>query len=268
MSSLNKVPNLEERKNVGNIKGERNAGSIEHVQNIRAGLPVAKTKYGATIDDSDYIDLAVDFLRDVRHFGASDYYTVVTSDGKGNVTLPCNVHTIEAVMTSRIGLQKYDNRLFYTMENKLGGTDEFINQSNIMNELLYWPDQTSEKRSGQGYVDYRFISKRTINIKSPGISVVVAYNGLTVDEEGFPLITRKQANGIAAAVLHQQTLLKAFKGDQNAANMLAFTTQESGRLKQAASIPEEITENELDELLNAKTSFNRKTFRRPSKHAR
>jgi hypothetical protein len=32
----------------------------------------------------------------------------------------------------------------------------------------------------------------------------------------------------------------------------------AARLTQAASIPEDLTDNELDEVLNAKTSFNKK----------
>lgn len=268
MSIYDNFNNLEDRKNVGTIQGELNVGSIEHTQNIRAGLPVAKTKYGITINEYDYLDLAIDFLRDVRHFGATDYYAVVKSDESGNISLPCNLKSIEGLMTYRIGLQKYDNRILYTIENKLGGMDNFLAQLNIVDELLYWPDQTSSKRNGDGYVSYRFVDGRTINVKAPNITLILAYNGLTVDAEGFPFITRKQANGIAGAVLHQQTLLKAIKGDKNAVNMISYTTQESGRLKQAASIPEEITDNELDEVLNAKTSFNRKTFRRPSKFSR
>ena len=264
------------RDNTGNITGQRNASTIEHTQNIRAGIPIAKTRYGLTIDDYDYIDLAVDFLRDVRHFGATDYYAVLRSDEQGDVTLPCNLHTIDAVTTDRMGVNKFGDRILYTNDNDMAihtdnviePTDMTVDFMNFYNELYYWPDQTSSTRAGEGYITYRFKDARTINVKAPTTIIVVAYSGLTTDSEGYPLITRKQANGIAASILLQQTTKKALRGDQAAANMLAFAKEESGRLKQAASIPEDINDNEIDEILNAKTAFNRKNFGRPSKHGR
>ena len=271
MSLYGYQPDLSERENVGNIQGQRNAGTLEHTQNIRAGLPVATTKYGVSINDYDYLDLAVDFLRDVRHFGSSDYYAVVKSDNKGDVILPCNLHEIDALVSLRLGLDKYSDRLLYKTENEsnpFSMSDEYLAQVGIVDELLYWPNQTSEKRNGDGFITYRFKNKRVINVKAPNIQMVIAYSGLTVDEEGFPYITRKQANGIAAVVWHRDVLLKANRGDKNAINMLQYTMAESGRLKQASAIPEDITDNEIDEILNAKTSFNRKNYRRPSKHTR
>jgi hypothetical protein len=40
--------------------------------------------------------------------------------------------------------------------------------------------------------------------------------------------------------------------------MVEYYTGVAARLTQAASIPEDLTDNELDEVLNAKTSFNKR----------
>jgi hypothetical protein len=48
--------------------------------------------------------------------------------------------------------------------------------------------------------------------------------------------------------------------------MVEYYTGVAARLT-AASIPEDLTDNELDEL-NAKTSFNKKSYNRPTKYSR
>jgi hypothetical protein len=50
----------------------------------------------------------------------------------------------------------------------------------------------------------------------------------------------------------------ANRGDKGLSAMVEYYTGVAARLTQAASIPEDLTDNELDEVLNAKTSFNKK----------
>jgi hypothetical protein len=45
--------------------------------------------------------------------------------------------------------------------------------------------------------------------------------------------------------------------DKGLSAMVEYYTGVAARLTQAASIPEDLTDNELDEVLNAKTSFNK-----------
>ena len=120
-----------------------------------------------------------------------------------------------------------------------------------------------------GYLTY-YLSKDEIDVgkENKNKSIVVAFTGIAVDEEGYPLISRKQANALAA-VAGKYTLLKSgLSGKQKGIQLLEFLITESARLVQAASVPEYITDNELDALLDAKTTFNRKTYRRPTKYSR
>jgi hypothetical protein len=69
-------------------------------------------------------------------------------------------------------------------------------------------------------------------------------------------ITRKQA--ILAAVTARVLAVRgANRGDKGLSAMVEYYTGVAARLTQAASIPEDLTDNELDEVLNAKTSFNK-----------
>jgi hypothetical protein len=248
-------------------KDKRNQSENNHIHNIRAGLIAAKTKYGVTMDEYDYLDLAVDFLRDVVDYDGGDYFTLVTSDEKGNLSLPCNLQVIDAVVNARLGLRRYRDRIPYNEDNPLS-IDKSIEAYDRMDMLGVYPDYSSIDRLGEGYLVYHFTDKRKIHVGKPNYEVLIAYQGINLDEESFPLITRKQINGLAAMVWFNRTLFKANKGDKIAGNMLQVAQLEAGRLKQAASIPEHINDNELDELLNAKTSFNRKAYRRPNKLSR
>jgi len=246
---------------------QKNKSENLHILNVRTGLITAKTKYGVTMDEYDYIDIAIDFLRDVNDYSTGDFYIVARSNEMGDIPMPCNLKTIDAVMTRELGLKRYSDRILYREGNTLD-VDSAVVANSFMNAMSVYPDLTSFDVFGEGFVSYRFTKEGKLNIKGPGQDIVLAYTGVSVDEEGFPLVTRKQANGLAAAVLHNRTLFKALRGDKAAASMIPFTQAESGRLKQAASIPESISDNEFDELLNAKTSFNRKSHSRPSKFSR
>jgi hypothetical protein len=47
---------------------EQRVAKNEHTMNIRAGLAVLKTMYSMHMDEYDYIDIAVDTLRNIKHF--------------------------------------------------------------------------------------------------------------------------------------------------------------------------------------------------------
>jgi hypothetical protein len=51
------------------IMEQRDVAKNEHTMNIRAGLAVLKTMYSMHMDEYDYIDIAVDTLRNIKHFG-------------------------------------------------------------------------------------------------------------------------------------------------------------------------------------------------------
>ena len=250
----------------------RDSAINTHTQNIRAGLPVLKTRYGMTMDEYDYLDIAVDALRDIRNFGLTEYLTIVKVGKDGIVTIPCNLDYIDAVTSAKTGLKTFNTRVRYEMDNILH-MDRYYQALNIMNDLNHYGHLGNPGLAditGDGYISYHLISPHEIKVQEAhiGRNIAIAYTGISVDEEGFPLINRKQANAIAAQAA-KVALFKAMStGSQIAGGMMEFVNTEAARLKQAASIPEDITDNEIDEMLDATVTFNRKTYRRPSRYGR
>lgn len=248
---------------------QRDIARNEHTLNIRAGIMVLKTLYGMHIDEYDYLDIAVDTLRNVRHFGTTEYVMYPTVDKQGKVLLPCNVNSIDAVTTEHMGLKAYGSRALINIDG-VENTDTYYTMERIKNELLgkEWRPGLGGFR-GEGYISYKLDGRHLkVGEANTGKKIAVAFTGITSDLEGYPMITRKQSNAIAAVCARVICVKGANSGDKVLASLVEYHTGNSGRLVQAASIPEDITDNELDEVLNCKTSFNRKSYKRPTKYSR
>ena len=268
---------------------EQNSALIEHTLNIRAGISTLKTKYGIHVDEYDYLDIAVDALRDIRHFGTTQYLGMAKVRAGGKVTIPCYADSIDAVTTrhmakkvfkDRVTVKLYDEKLdgdyFYSFYNNVKNVgygsampsvhfdnpyEDTFGIDNSLPGLAY--------RRDRGYIPYTLqTGEIQVAANRAGESIGVAFTGLAVDLEGFPLITRKQANALAAAAARYHALKEAGSGNKAMAAMVEFYTSEAARTKQAASIAEDISDNEIDDLLDAKTTFNRKSVNRPTKYTR
>lgn len=269
---------------------ERDSAKNEHTQNIRAGLSVLKSNYGLHFDEFDYLDLAVDSLRDIRHFGTTEYIALTYANAKGEIFLPCSADIIDAVVTERMSRKIFDQRV--PAELPTERDDVFIFSQTMVKDLGYegyfgerrLPGLDITKGTSQGdgmlpglaaktetgYIPYVLSNDGVITVDNRYIEqpIGIAFTGLSVDKEGYPMITRKQANALAAITAKIVALKAANRGDKNMAAMLEYYTSNAARLKQAASIPEDITDNEIDSVLDAMTTFNRKSVNRPTKYSR
>ena len=280
---------------------ERDSAKNEHTQNIRAGLSVLKSNYGMHYDEFDYLDLAVDALRDIRHFGTTEYIALTYANEKGEIFLPCSADVIDAIVTERMSRKIFDQRV--PAELPTERDDVFIFSQTMVKDLGYEGYYSERRRPGidipqdsdvnyiprtrwmrsndgmppglavkgeSGYIPYVLSNDGIITVDKRywDHPIGVAYTGLSVDKEGYPMITRKQANALAALTARIIALKAANKGDRNLAAMLEYYNSNAARLKQAASIPEDITDNEIDSVLDAMTTFNRKSVNRPTKYSR
>jgi len=247
---------------------QRDVARNEHTMNIRAGLSVLKTMYGMHMDEYDYLDIAVDTLRNIKHFGTTEYLSFITVDSSGKAMLPCNMDSIDAVTTQEMGRKAFASRVEFDMDG-IVGTDTYYSMEGTIKALGLTARPGLAGSSGKGYISYQLDGK-TISVgrEHAGQRIALAFTGIATDLEGLPLITRKQSNALAVVAARVLAVRGANRGDKNLASMVEYYTGISGRLIQAASIPEDLTDNELDEVLNAKTSFNRKSINRPTKYSR
>lgn len=163
-------------------------------------------------------------------------YKVVLDVINGIVELPCNANLVESVT--------YPNFEINSVEN-------YIENQKVFNDPLYI--------SGK-FVKYRQ-SGNILYISEPIDKVLILYHGQILDEDGLPEITEKEAIAIADYIAYVVTYKNAIK--TNNSNLM----QISQNLKQqwlfhcdAARVPEYLSQNDMDKILDAKTTWNRKQY--------
>jgi hypothetical protein len=90
-----------------------------------------------------------------------------------------------------------------------------------------------------------------------------------MDDEGLPSLTLEEANAIAAFVAWTIKFKEALKTNNKDTLSVAQTLEQRWyRLCDAARVPAHISQNEMNEILDAKTSWNRKIFNKSYKPLR
>lgn len=173
-----------------------------------------------------------------------------------SLELPCNVDIIEAVTTDFEDWNETSNILPSGGDINSSATEEFIenNKKNVNNLYI----------SGK-YVDYNQLG-RTLYFNEDFGRINVLYKGIEVDEDGLPYLNDKEVLAIATFIAYQQKFKEGLRS--NNANLIQVSqTLETlwYRRCDQARIPEYISQNEMNEILDAKTSWNRKMYNKSYK---
>ena len=214
----------------------------------------AQDLYGAEISSDDFETIGLNAWDKI---GNKDYklylYTaepLLISENEWILDLPCNADEIEAVTTGFEDFQKTSNSLNYTDTYK-GYIEGYIENRKYNTNPLYI--------SGK-YVKYRKEDNRLIfNYKYPIINVL--YKGYVADDEGLPFLTNKEVDAIALYCVYITDLKEArISKDKSTMEIAMYMKQEWLKACTQARIPDYINQNEMDEILNVASSWDRKRF--------
>ena len=180
-------------------------------------------------------------------------YQVVPTKSELNeyyVDLPCNVDCIEAVTTNYEDYQK-------TTPTTLAGNNQ--------NGWIEGYVETRKYNTGKLYVSGKFIKYREENNKiilSDRFQVVnILYKGYVVDDDGLPYLNEKEVDAIAVFCTYTDMFKKALLTRDGASMQLAQILEQKWlKLCTQARVPDYINQNEMDEILNVATSWDRKRF--------
>ena len=180
-------------------------------------------------------------------------YQVVPTKSELNeyyVDLPCNVDCIEAVTTNYEDYQK-------TTPTTLAGNNQ--------NGWIEGYVETRKYNTGKLYVSGKFIKYREENNKiilSDSFQVVnILYKGYVVDDDGLPYLSEKEVDAIAVFCTYTDMFKKALLTRDGASMQLAQILEQKWlKLCTQARVPDYINQNEMDEILNVATSWDRKRF--------
>ena len=91
--------------------------------------------------------------------------------------------------------------------------------------------------------------------------IFILYYGEELDEEGLPELTDKEVDAIACYIAMTVYYKKGLQtGNQLITQQALDLKREWSKLCDAARIAEHISQNEMNEILDAKTSWNRKVY--------
>jgi hypothetical protein len=175
---------------------------------------------------------------------------VKEESGEWSVNIPCNADYIESVTTNYEDYQKTSNTVNYPNMSSLP----------YENYNEYFKYGTNELYQYGKMVKYRELGDK-LYFTGEYDKINILYKGTHVDDEGLPYLNDKEVDAIAMYCLFSDTYKKGIRTkDAGTIQLAQVQKQEWLRACNAARIPKLINQNEMNEVLNAKTSWNRKMF--------
>ena len=217
---------------------------------------LANELYGVEMPEDKFEELALIALnhignkncRTYRFFGQVDEDTL-------SLELPCNFVALISVCSAFEDWEHVTNKHWFG-DPETSLIEQYIESTKMFKDPLYQPGK---------FLKYERVGN-TLYFDKPYHFVGILYKGEVVNDDGLPEINDKEANAIAAYVAYT---LKFKEGVQT---MNANVVQMAAVLKQMWDIkcdqarsPEYISHNEMDEILDAKSNWNRKRYHKSYK---
>lgn len=166
------------------------------------------------------------------------------------VDLPCNVDIIEAVTADYEDYQKTSNQ-HLAGHTQSGWIEGYIETRKYNTGSLY--------PSGK-FIKYRREGNRLM-LADKFNKVNILYKGFIADEEGLPFLNSKEIDAIAAFCAYANDFKQArLTKDTFTFQMSQVSEQKWKSLCTQARVPEYLNQNEMDEILNVASSWDRKRF--------
>lgn len=222
------------------------------MQNFHYAISLAQTLYDIEFND---IEKAEEIgLIAYGHIGNRHthlYRAVLDVDEHGYAELPCNVYSIESLTEAchedwefTSGIHEYGN-----VESR--AVEDYIESRKRRKDPIY--------QSGR-FVKYRLEGNQLY--VGPNIPrVTLLYHGEILDDEGLPYLNDKEALAIAEYLGYITKYKEAMrKNNKEALSMAQDLNQKWLFHCDAARVPVQLSQNDMDMILDAKTSWNRKKY--------
>lgn len=227
------------------------------LHNIKSAYGLAESLYGVTPTEAQFEDLALNAweLIGTKHTRLHRY---VGDTINKVLLLPCNADLIESVHLPIVDAQittpvsDFDHDAVYF--------ERYIESDKKLKDPYYQAGKYLRYDQGNGELffdrDYK--------------NVMVVYHGVLLDDEsGLPLINEKEMRAIAAYVayasLYREGLLKRDSGLVQLANTVKADWLQ---LCNAARIPDHLSQNDMDAILDVKVRWDRKMYGKSFKSIR
>lgn len=220
----------------------------------------AQQRYALDMNQDDFIEMAYDIWRELGNIATlvDRYYAKVPEDFV--IELPMQAEFVESVtiINEQNVINSFDSSGI--KDNNVFSYQERSNLPELNQSITNSPGKS---------INYITMGNNSIKITSPyAISrdIMIVYRTIDLDVDGLPLLNDKEVDAIAAEVAKRDMVRRGFLGiglknkvDQT---MLQYIIAEANRLIPAAKISENITDDDIDKMLDIQTSWDRKHYGR------
>lgn len=214
----------------------------------------ANMLYGVTINPDDFAEIGLIAWNLIGNKNTRLYKYSATLDENNSVELPCNADVVEAVTTD------YEDWNYTSNKNNLGD----VNSALIEGYIEGMKSNQSPFYINGSYVNYERVGN-TLYFPTNYKNVNILYKGILLDDEGLPQITDKEALAIATYVAYTQKFKEGIITNNAAiTNMANLLKAEWIKYCDAARVTY-LNQNDMDNVLEAKTNWNRKIFNKSYK---
>lgn len=211
---------------------------------------LANTLYGVDPSPTTFEDIAINawLLINNKH---TRLYKYVGDTVEHQLALPCNVDIIESVHLPIEDAQMTSNKTVFNSIETLF-IENYINCWKRIDDPYYHTGKLVKYKEGENTLYFTRDYKR----------VLVIYHGILVnDETGLPMITDKEMQAIAAYIGYAMIYKEAIqKRDKNLMQIALQIQQEWKRACSAARVPEHLSQNDMDKILDASVRWDRKIY--------
>lgn len=221
------------------------------MENFHYAMSLLETLFGVSIQEDKFEEIAIISWNLIGNKRTRIYrYQTQVDDLKQGVELPCNVNTIEAVTTD------WEDWDFSTNDTPNGNlysafVESYIEHRKAFRDPLY--------ASGK-FINYERVGD-TLYFDRPYGKVNILYRGLVLDDDGLPEITEKEALAIATYCAYIIKFREGMMTNNGGLIQMAEVLRQQWLIRaDQARNDHYMSQNEWDQVLEAKSSWNKKQF--------
>lgn len=228
------------------------------MNNFKYAISLAQMLYDIDINDMDtLIEIGLVAYNFIGNKNTQLVADIVNVDMRtGLVNLPCKADLVEAITYPKVEDWNYTSNTKNFGDSNTLNVEQYIEKSKQFVDPLYVSGRLIKYRREGNYI---YVNEK-VDV------VCVLYHTEQLDEEDLPLINDKEAIAIADYIAYTIKYKEALRSNNSNIFQMAQTIKKQWLLHcDAARVPEYVNQNEMNDLLEIASSYNRKVHGRSFK---
>ena len=211
--------------------------------------------------DDTFVERAYWVWRQIGNIATESKVAFVNVSTDLIVTLPQDCEFVRSLSTTDFQDEMHSNGSFGDYYFNPKGRNPEVRpdpattstEANVRTPITTQPGERVDYSTYDGY----------LKVTSPlmaGRSAVLVYQSIVTGEDGLPLLNDIEAEAIAVTLALQEAEKALFRKEAGADVLVKYLSAESAKLMTEAKFDEKLSDDGLDQILDAKTNWGRKVY--------